>query len=42
MTQMNFSLATAASMFKAVIGLTLVVSANSIAKKLTAGEHGVW
>ncbi len=39
---MDFSLATAAGLFKAVVGLVLVVTANSVAKRLSKGEQGVW
>lgn len=42
MVTMDFSLATAAGLFKAIIGLVLVVSANNIAKKMSKGEHGIW
>ena len=39
---MDFSLATAAGLFKAVIGLVLVMTANSVAKRLSKGEQGIW
>jgi putative aldouronate transport system permease protein len=37
----NFSLATASGMVKSVIGFILVISANSISKKVNDGE-GIW
>jgi len=39
---MDFGLATAAGMFKSVVGLILVVSANWLANRLSGGEHGIW
>ncbi len=42
MVSMDFSLATAAGMFKSVAGLILVASANWLANRLSGGEHGVW
>lgn len=42
MVSMDFSLATAAGMFKSVVGLILVASANWLANRLSGGEHGVW
>lgn len=39
---MDFGLATAAGMFKGIIGLMLVASANTLARKLSGGEQGVW
>jgi len=42
MMALDLSLATAAGMFKGVVGLVLVVGANFFAKKLSKGEQGVW
>lgn len=42
MMGLDLSLATAAGMFQGVVGLVLVVSANVFAKKISAGEQGVW
>jgi putative aldouronate transport system permease protein len=42
MMDMDLGLATAAGMFKSVVGLVLIVGANSIAKKMSGGEQGVW
>jgi putative aldouronate transport system permease protein len=42
MLDLDFSLATAAGMFKSVVGLIMVVSSNAIAKKLTRGEQGIY
>ncbi|MDR3692267.1 MAG: ABC transporter permease subunit [Fimbriimonas sp.] len=42
MIDMDFGLATAAGLFKSVVSLLLVVAANSIARRATHGEQGVW
>jgi len=42
MMGLDLSLATAAGMFKGVVGLVLVVGSNSLARKLSHGEQGVW
>jgi len=42
LVSMDFGLATAAGLFKSVIGLILVVMANSLARSLSDGEQGVW
>jgi putative aldouronate transport system permease protein len=42
MMDMDLGLATAAGMFKSVVGLVLIVGANSIAKKMSGGEQGIW
>jgi len=42
MMALDLSLATAAGMFKGVVGLVLVVGANFFAKKISKGEQGVW
>lgn len=39
---MDFGLATAAGLFKSVVGLVLVVSTNKVVRKLSHGERGVW
>ena len=39
---MDFGLATAAGLFKSVVGLVLVVLANAAARRLTDGEQGIW
>ena len=42
MMGLDLSLATAAGMFKGVVGLVLVVGSNVAARKLSKGEQGVW
>ncbi len=42
MQTMDFSLATAAGLFKSAVGLFLIVLVNSIARRATDGEQGVW
>jgi putative aldouronate transport system permease protein len=39
---MDFGLATAAGLFKSVIGLTLVVGTNMIVRRMSNNERGVW
>jgi putative aldouronate transport system permease protein len=39
---MDFGLATAAGLFKSVVGLSLVVAVNAIAKRVSGGDQGVW
>jgi putative aldouronate transport system permease protein len=39
---MDYGLATAAGLFKSVVGMGLVVGANALAKALSKGEQGVW
>lgn len=39
---MDFALATAAGLFKSVVGFGLIVMANTIANKLSDGEQGIW
>jgi putative aldouronate transport system permease protein len=39
---MDYSLATAAGMFKSVVSLALVAGANTIANRLSGGEQGIW
>lgn len=39
---MDFGLATAAGLFKAVVGFILVVLANHLARRWSDGESGVW
>jgi len=42
MMGLDLSLATAAGMFKGVVGLVLVVSSNHFARRISGGEQGVW
>ncbi len=42
MQNLDFSIGTAAGMFKAVVGIALIVTTNVIAKKISGGEQGVW
>ena len=42
MATMDYGLATAAGLFKGVVGLALIVGANRLANRLSGGEHGVW
>lgn len=37
---MQYSLATCVELFKNVIGFTLIIGANKIAKRV--GEYGIW
>jgi putative aldouronate transport system permease protein len=39
---MDFTLGTVVGMFKSVISLVLVLTTNSIARKLSKGEQGLW
>ena len=39
---MDFGLATGAGFFKSIVGLILIVIANSLARKLTEGEQGIF
>ena len=39
---MDYSLATAAGMFKSVVGLVLIVAANWLARRFSRGEQGLW
>lgn len=39
---MDFSLATAAGLFKSAVGLGLVVAVNFLARRFSDGEHGIW
>ncbi|MCE5326353.1 MAG: ABC transporter permease subunit [Planctomycetaceae bacterium] len=39
---MDFSLATAAGMFKSVVGMVLIVAANWGARRMSRGEQGIW
>ena len=38
----DFGLATGAGLFKSVVGLLMVVLANSLARRLSGGEQGIW
>lgn len=42
LVNMDFSLGTAAGFFKSVVGLLLVVTANSVVKRMTDGEHSIF
>ena len=42
MMALDFGLATAAGLFKAVVGMAMIVLVNTIAKKMSDGEQGVW
>jgi putative aldouronate transport system permease protein len=42
MLTMDFSVATAAGLFKSAVGLLLVIAANSLARRLSKGEAGIW
>ena len=39
---MDYGLATAAGMFKSVVGLVLIIAANWLARRASSGEQGVW
>lgn len=39
---MDYSLSTAISLFKNIIGFVLVIGTNWAAKKLSNGEGGIW
>jgi putative aldouronate transport system permease protein len=39
---MDYGLATTAGLFKGVVGLMLIVGANSLANRVSGGEQGVW
>ncbi len=39
---MDFGLATGAGLFKSVVGLMMVVLANSLARRASGGEQGIW
>ena len=39
---MDFGLATGAGLFKSVVGLLMVIWANSLARRLSGGEQGIW
>ena len=38
----NFSVATAVSLIKSVVGLFMILGTNAAARKLTDGEGGIW
>jgi putative aldouronate transport system permease protein len=42
MVSLDLGLSTAAGVFKSVIGLVFLVSANWLAGRLSKGEHGIW
>ncbi len=39
---LDYSLATAAGLFKSAVGFLLIVLANQFARKVTGGEHSIW
>ena len=39
---MDFALGTAAGLFKSVVGLMLIVIVNTVAKRISQGEQGIW
>lgn len=39
---MEFSIGTAAGMFKSIVGLVLIVTVNSIARRISRGEQGIY
>ena len=40
--KMEYSLSTAISLFKNVIGFILVICTNYVTKKMSRGERGIW
>ena len=42
LTNLNFEIATAAGMFKSVVAVILIMISNSISKRLTHGEQGLY
>jgi putative aldouronate transport system permease protein len=40
--EMDYGLATAAGLFKSLVGMGLVIGANALAKAMSKGEQGVW
>ncbi len=42
MVTMDYGVATAAGLFKGLVGLVLIVGANRIANRMSGGEQGVW
>ena len=42
LTNLNFEIATAAGMFKSVVAVILIMISNSISKRLTQGEQGLY
>jgi putative aldouronate transport system permease protein len=42
MISLDFGLATAAGLFKSVVGMGLLVGANALVRRLSGGEQGVW
>lgn len=39
---LDYGLATAAGLFKSLVGMTLVIGTNAVAKAMSKGEQGVW
>ena len=42
MVTMDYGLATAAGLFKGVVGLLLIVGSNKLANRMSGGEQGLW
>ena len=42
LTELNFEIATAAGMFKSVVAVVLIVTSNTISKRLSNGEQGLY
>ena len=42
MQSMDIALATAAGLFKSVVGMGLIVAANALTNRLSRGEQGIW
>ena len=42
LTNLNFEIATAAGMFKSIVAVILIMISNSISKRLTQGEQGLY
>ena len=40
--ELNFEIATAAGMFKSVVAVVLIVTSNTISKRLSNGEQGLY
>ena len=42
LTELNFEIATAAGMFKSFVAVVLIVTSNTISKRLSNGEQGLY
>ena len=42
LTDLNFEIATAAGMFKSIVAVILIMISNTISKRLTNGEQGLY